>query len=161
MRAGTGTYAASVSGRGPTGAYHRHNLRMLCLNFRLLACAALMCATTLHASPRLRCELTYAGSTQTLEATPVDDPYPVASVDVGGRFFFKAVVVGRGAQPEYIKTYAYLDTLTQPVLVQQASYFPPFTAAPGGQRLTGKQFVYAGPVERELQYECVLHGAQP
>ena len=73
----------------------------------------------------------------------------------------KAVVVGRGAQPEYIKTYAYLDTLTQPVLVQQASYFPPFTAAPGGQRLTGKQFVYAGPVERELQYECVLHGVQP
>ncbi|MDZ7890200.1 MAG: hypothetical protein U5L73_00400 [Rhodoferax sp.] len=94
---------------------------MLCLSFRLLACAAMVCATTLHASPMLRCELTYAGTTQTLEATPVDDPYPVASVDVGGRFFFKAVVVGRGAQPEYIKTYAYLDTRTQPVLVQQAS----------------------------------------
>jgi hypothetical protein len=134
---------------------------MLCSTSRLLACAALLCATTLHARPLLRCELTYAGSTQTLEATPVDDPYPVASVDVGGRFFFKAVVVGRGAQPEYIKTYAYLDTRTQPVLVQQATYLPPFAPAPGGQRLTGKQFVYAGPVERELQYECVLHGVQP
>lgn len=127
----------------------------------LLACAALLCATTLHASPLLRCELTYAGSTQTLEATPVEDPYPVASVDVGGRFRFKAVVVGRGAQPDYIKTYAYLETRTQPVLVQQVNYYPPFTGGPQGQRLSGRQFVYAGPVERELQYECVLQGVQP
>ena len=118
-------------------------------------------ASALHASPLLRCELTYAGNTQTLDATPVDDPYPVASVEVGGRFRFKAVVVGRGAQPDYIKTYAYLDTRTQPVLVQQVTYLPPFPASPHGQRLTGKQFVYAGPVERELQYECVLHGVQP
>lgn len=123
--------------------------------------APAVCTTALHATPLLRCELTYAGSTQTLEATPVDDPYPVASVDVGGRFYFKAVVVGRGAQPEYIKTYAYLDTRTQPVLVQQVTYLPPFPVSPGGQRLTGTQFVYAGPVERELQYTCVLHGVQP
>ena len=109
----------------------------------------------------LHCELTYAGTTQTLEATAVDDPYPVPSVDVGGRFRFKAVMVGRGTQPDYIKTYAYLDTNTQPMLVQQANYYPPFVAGRQGQRLTGKQFVYAGPVERELQYECVLHGVQP
>nr|WP_315465602.1 hypothetical protein [uncultured Rhodoferax sp.] len=124
--------------------------------------AALWCGTSLsHAGVTLHCEMSYAGATQTLHVAPVDDPYPVPSVDVGGRFRFKAVMVGRGAQPDYIKTYAYLDTSTQPVLVQQASYFPPFTPSPQGQRLTGKQFVYAGPVERELQFECVLHGVQP
>ncbi|CAM8635509.1 hypothetical protein MCEMSEM22_00769 [Comamonadaceae bacterium] len=123
--------------------------------------ASLCCSTASFSGPVLHCELTYAGTTQTLEATAVDDPYPVPSVDVGGRFRFKAVMVGRGTQPDYIKTYAYLDTNTQPVLVQQANYYPPFVAGPQGQRLTGKQFVYAGPVERELQYECVLRGVQP
>ncbi len=128
-----------------------------------LSClAALLCCSSLcQATPRLQCELTYAGVTQVLLATPVDDPYAVPSVDVGGRFRFKVVMVGRGAQPDYIKTYAYLETRRQPVLVQQVSYYPPFPASGQGQRLTGKQFVYAGPVERELQYECLLHGVQP
>jgi hypothetical protein len=105
----------------------------------------------------LQCDLTYAGSTQTLQAKPVSDPYRVASVDVGGRFWFKAVMVGTATQVDYIKLYAYLDTRSQPVLVQQATYVPPF--APGS--LTGKQFVYAGLVERELQCECRLTEVAP
>lgn len=128
----------------------------------LLCCAALLCGSLpSHAAPLLHCELTYAGATQTLDITPVDNPYPLASVDVGGRFRFKAVMVGHGSQPDYIKTYAYLSTRTQPVLVQQVTYLPPFPVSPHGQHLTGHQFVYAGPVERELQYACVLHGVQP
>jgi len=124
--------------------------------------AALLCSSLAsHSAPLLRCELTYAGATQTLDVAPVDTPYPVASVDVGGRFRFKAVMVGQGAQPDYIKTYTYISTRTRAVLVQQASYYPPFRAEPQGQRLTGRQFVYAGPAERELQYECVLHGVAP
>ncbi len=135
---------------------------MVRLSTSVFLFAALWCSASLsHADPVLHCEMTYAGATQTLNVTPVDDPYPVPSVDVGGRFRFKAVMVGRGAQPDYIKTYAYLETRTQPVLVQQASYYPPFTPSPKDQRLTGKQFVYAGPVERELQYECVLQGVKP
>jgi hypothetical protein len=112
----------------------------------------------LQAAPLLRCALTYAGSTQTLEARPVADPYLVESVDVGGRFRFKAVVVGSGAQPQFVKLYAYLDTKRQPVLVQQATYLPPFIM---GQSLTGRQYLYAGPVERELQYECHLTEVAP
>ncbi len=131
---------------------------LLCIGVLWGASAA---AQVAPATPVLRCALTYAGSTQTLEAQPVADPYPVPSVDVGGRFRFKAVVVGSGPQPDYIKTYAYLETRRQPVLVQQASYHPPFATGPQPYSLTGKQFVYAGPVERELQYECVLHGVQP
>jgi hypothetical protein len=140
----------------------------------LLALFALL-AMSAHAfaSPLLRCALTYAGSTQMLDATPTQDPYAVASVDVAGRFRFKAVVVGAGAMPDYIKTYVYLATSGGPVLVLQGSYYPPFAAdaqgplngEPQGQLrghpLSGKQFVYAGPVERELQYECRLWGVKP
>jgi hypothetical protein len=124
-----------------------------------LAClTAVLTVPALHAEPLLRCELTYAGSTQTLQTAPVADPYPVQSVDVGGRFRFKAVVVGAAAQVDYIKLYAYLDGRRQPVLVQQATYLPPFAK---GSSLTGRQFVYAGPVERELQYECTLQEVAP
>ncbi len=111
--------------------------------------------------PRLACALTYAGATQMLEVTPTDAPYTVPSVDVGGRFRFKAVMVGTGALPDYIKTYAYLETRRQPVLVQQVNYYPPFASPPGGLPLTGQHRVYAGPAERELQYTCVLHGGTP
>ena len=130
---------------------------------RWIVCLALgfgtvLCVPELQAAPLLRCGLTYAGSTQTLEARPVSDPYLVESVDVGGRFRFKAVVVGSGAQPQFVKLYAYLDTKRQPVLVQQATYLPPFIM---GQSLTGRQYLYAGPVERELQYECHLTEVAP
>lgn len=118
----------------------------------------LLTVPALHASPLLHCEVAYAGSTQTLETEPVADPYPVRAVDVGGRFWFKAVMVGSARQVEYIKLYAYLDTRSQPVLVQQATYIPPFAQSAS---LTGRQFVYAGPVERELQYECSLKESAP
>lgn len=126
----------------------------------LLATALGLCpnAAVAQATPLLRCQLTYAGSTQTLETTAVATPYGVESVDVGGRFRFKAVMVGEGTQLDYIKLYAYLDTRRQPVLVQQITYLPPFVATAS---LTGKQFVYAGEVERELQYECSLQGVAP
>ena len=124
----------------------------------LLSLATLLCGTPLQAAPLLRCQLTYAGSTQTLEATPVADPYPVRAVGVGGRFRFKAVVVGSATQVDYVKLYAYLETRQQPVLVQQATYLPPF---PTGQTLTGQQFLYAGPVERELQYNCTFYEVAP
>lgn len=135
-----------------------HNAAMPKTLHLAFACAAALAQTAAHGTPTLRCQLTYAGSTQTLEATPVANPYPVAAVDVGGRFRFKAVMVGEGTQLDYIKLYAYLDTRRQPVLVQQATYLPPFAATAS---LTGQQFVYAGEMERELQYECSLQGVAP
>ena len=113
------------------------------------------------ASPLLRCAVTYAGSTQTIEATPVADPYPVASVDIGGRFWFKPVVVGQGGRVDYVKLYAYLDTASQPVLIQEAKYLPPFASAQPPVSLTGEQHLYAGHLERELIYNCTLIGVQP
>jgi hypothetical protein len=113
------------------------------------------------AAPLLRCHVAYAGTTHVIEATPVADPYPVASVDIGGRFRFKAVMVGDAARVDYVKLYAYLDARRQPILLQQAKYLPPFTASVAPYALTGEQHLYGGPVERELIYSCTLEGVQP
>lgn len=121
------------------------------------------------AAAQLQCEVGYAGATQTVVAHPVVDPYPVASVDIGGRFRFKAVMVGTGQQVAYIKLYSYFVAPQQPVLIHLATYLPPFTAPPTtptqhdprGTNLTGMQYLYAGPAERELQYQCFLQRAQP
>lgn len=123
--------------------------------FAPLAFTALtFCAGALHAAPLLRCQVTYAGATQVIETGPVSDPYAVASTDIGGRFRFKAVMVGSDAQVAYINLYAYLATRRQPVLIHEAKYLPPFKAA----SFTGEQHLYAGPVERELIYNCTLEG---
>jgi hypothetical protein len=109
----------------------------------------------------LRCHVSYAGTTHVVEARPVADPYPVPSVDIGGRFRFKAVMVGRAARIDHIALYAYLDASRQPLLIQEAKYFPPFKASPTPYALTGEQHLYAGPVERELIYSCTLQGVAP
>ena len=113
------------------------------------------------AAPLLRCQVSYAGTTHVIEASPVADPYPVASVDIGGRFRFKAVMVGHTARVDRILLYAYLDTRKQPILVQEAKYLPPFQASTTPYLLTGEQHLYAGPVERELIYSCTLQGVTP
>ncbi len=126
-----------------------------------LAVAGFLLSQSAVATPLLRCHLSYAGSTQQIEVRPEADPYPVASIDIGGRFRFKAVMVGDVAHVDYIKLYTYLDTSRQPILVQETKYLPPFLATPTPYQLTGEQHLYAGPVERELIYNCTLEGVQP
>jgi len=115
------------------------------------------------AQVQLRCDVTYAGATRTLLATPVTDPYSVPSVDIRGRFHFKAVVVGESERIDHIQLYVYQRNAGQPVLVQQAKYLPPFHWPADGTPLplTGQQYLYAGPVERELMYHCTLHREAP
>ncbi len=127
--------------------------------------AGALCAATLslaHAEGALlRCQVTYAGATQEVRAQPRLDPYDAPRVDIGGRFGFKPVLVGEGQRVDYIALYAYVDTRRGPVLIQQATYRPPFPATPTPLPLTGEQHLYAGPVERELIYHCTLEGHQP
>jgi len=130
-------------------------------SFIPLVVSAWLLALPVWAAPLLHCDVTYAGSTQTIETEPVADPYPVASVDIGGRFWFKAVMVGQGSRVDYVKLYAYLDTPRQPLLIHEAIHLPPFQAGAAPYALTGTQHLYAGPVERELVYTCTLQGAQP
>jgi hypothetical protein len=126
-----------------------------------LAVASLLLHHAAFAAPLLHCDVTYAGSTHVIETGPVADPYPVASANIGGRFRFKAVMVGDAARVDYIKLYAYLETSRQPLLIQQVSWLPPFLATETPYPLTGEQRLYAGPVERELIYSCTLQGVQP
>lgn len=128
-----------------------------------LGLLSLVFSPAAQAAPRLVCDVTYAGALHTVQAEPVAEPYGVPAVDVGGRFRFKAVVVGRGERIDRINLYVYQNTAQQAVLIQQAKYLPPF--APVGTKgpiaLTGEQRLYAGHMERELTYHCVLHGVQP
>jgi hypothetical protein len=117
------------------------------------------CALSAHGAAVLRCDVSYAGTTHHITARPVADPYGVESVDIGGRFFFKPVVVGRGSRVDYVLLYAYLDQDPRPVMVQEAKYLPPFRSGKKPYLLTGEQHLYAGPVERELIYSCWLSGA--
>ncbi len=135
----------------------RINLPAACKSGCLLA-ATLAFTGISHAVPLLTCKVSYAGTTHTIQIHPVSDPYPVESVDIGGRFRFKAVMVGTPSRVDYVSLYAYLETRTQPILVQQAKYLPPFRHSTKPYLLTGQQFVYAGPVERELMYSCTLEG---
>ncbi len=127
----------------------------------LIGLASLAAFPRALATPLLRCDLTYAGATQSIAAAPVADPYPVPSVDIGGRFRFKAVLVGSAAQLERIALYAYLNTDTESMLIQQLKYLPPFKASAAPYPFTGEQRLYAGPAERELIYSCTLEGVQP
>ncbi|MDD2881086.1 MAG: hypothetical protein PHQ58_11665 [Rhodoferax sp.] len=133
----------------------------LCTTTVALAFGACSFPLAASANALLHCDVSYAGSTHVVETQAVADPYPVPSVDIGGRFWFKAVMVGRATQVDYVKLYAYLDTRQQPLLIQEAVYLPPFQSTPAPYLLTGTQYLYAGPVERELMYSCTLQGVQP
>lgn len=136
--------------------------RIAVKTLRLFGLAALAAGFFWHqpvlAGPLLRCAVTYADATQVIEARPVADPYAVPSVEIGGRFFFKAVLVGSPEQAERVVLYAYFNVEGRPVLIQQAKYLPPFPASSGPVPLTGEQRLYAGAAERELIYRCTLEG---
>ena len=141
---------------------------MNCPSIKTLAgvgLASLVLSHSVLAAPLLRCDMTYAGASQSIEASPVTDPYLVPSVDIGGRFRFKAVMVDNAAQLDRIVLYAYFnadaDAGTQPTLIQQVKYLPPFKASAAPYPLTGEQRLYAGAAERELIYSCTLEGVQP
>jgi hypothetical protein len=144
----------------------KHTLKGIC---RMGCLGGVWLASGAHGTPTqatalLQCDVTYAGSTQRVEARPVSDPYPVPSVDIGGRFRFKAVMVGQARQVESIALYAYLETPRQPVLIHHALHLPPYGTSATAEvpyNLTGQQHLYAGPVERELIYHCMLQGVQP
>lgn len=113
-------------------------------------------APPIQAAPHLRCEITYGGDTQTVEATPQRDPYGVQAHDIAGRFRFKAVMVGNAGLVDYIKLYVYYQSDSQPVLLHEARYLPPFGAGVGPYALTGLNFIYAPGLGYELQYGCAF-----
>ena len=126
-----------------------------------LVCLCVGLPSSARASPLLRCEVSYAGVVHPVVARPVSDPYPVESVAIGGRFAFKAVMVGTDAKLERIVLYVYSGAPSRLVMIQEAKYLPPYRSAPQPNSLTGEQRLYAGPMERELIYQCTLEGVAP
>ncbi|MES3024109.1 MAG: hypothetical protein V4857_21285 [Pseudomonadota bacterium] len=122
----------------------------------LLLCGLLLPATLL-AAPVLRCQINQGESARVLDFKPVADPYTVQAVDIDGLFRFKAVVIGDTQHVAYIKIYVYGQNPRQPMLLHQATYQAPVaSAAAPPSSLTGVNYVYAPPYERELQYGCAL-----
>lgn len=125
-------------------------------------CITAMCATALpaHAGkiPQLNCDLSYAGTTHRIKASVINNPYLAEIHDVGGRFSFKAVMLSSKGQLSTIKLYAYLQGRDKDFPIHEAIYLAPFPH-PNNKKaipLTPINHLYAGEVERELQYQCFL-----
>jgi hypothetical protein len=127
-----------------------------------LALAGALLTPALHAAPLLRCQIEQGGTSKTIAAVPVADPYAVAAVNINDHFRFKAVVVGDASHVEYVKLYVYVPSKRQPLLLHQTTYLAPVAskdAQPAA--LTGINYVYAPQLERELKYGCALLEVTP
>lgn len=134
--------------------------RLFLVALGFFACALL--SSNISASPLLRCQIKQGGITQTIDTSPTSDPYRVKTIDINGRFRFKAVVVGHLQQVDYVKLYTYFPAPRQPVLLHEATYLAPMVqtgSAPAA--LTGLNTVYSPSLERELQYQCTLLEVAP
>lgn len=125
--------------------------------FFYLSC--LLLAKSLQAQVLLRCYVTYAGQTQIITTSMQASPYETRAEDIQGRFRFKPVMVGAAQRIDYIKLYAYFQSRTGDVLIHQASYQPPFLLQPQEFFFTPENRLYAGPLERELEYRCSLQNS--
>lgn len=137
------------------------------LHTTLLLVLLSTCAASLRAQPQLHCDVTYAGTTHSYDARMTNDTnvdtasdtngaYNIDAADIGGRFWFKAILLGTPQRLDAIKIYAYFDTARRPLLLQEVRYVAPFIYSDRPNSLTGLNYLYAGPLERELQYGCSL-----
>jgi len=140
-----------------------------CLTHRAAPLLLVLLFTTITATaqPQLHCNVTYAGTTHSYDARMSNDSnvdaasdtngaYLLDAADIGGRFWFKAILLGTPQRLDAVKIYAYFDTARRPLLLQEVRYVAPFTYSDQPNSLTGLNYLYAGPLERELQYGCAL-----
>ena len=115
-----------------------------------------------QAALHLRCQIDQGGTTLVRDFAPVADPYGVASIDLNGRFRFKAVVIGDERRIQYIKLYTYYQTARRRVLVHEVKFTSPeLPAGTSALALTGQNYVYSPGKEREFHYSCSLIEATP
>ena len=104
---------------------------------------------------RLQCQLFAGGEDHQLVFAPTNSPYTVKPIDLE-HFRFKAVVSQSLEQIDHIKITVSYRTAQQALILQQATYLPPFVF---NQTLTGRQQLYSPHLGRELSYDCSLRGA--
>jgi len=124
---------------------------------KFFICALCLFATQVWASPQLQCAFELNGHSETHVFKPVTDPYLAESIDIGGRFRFKAVVLASANQVDLINLYVYYQTRRQPMILQHAKFNKP-TLQPSSQAnsLTGRIAVYSPFLGKELVYSCSL-----
>ena len=122
-----------------------------------MACTALPALAQAQTAV-LRCQVRYASDTIHIEARPTADPYTVAAQDVGGRFQFKAVVVGQDQRVDHIALYAYdMEMPGAPLLIHEVVHLPPFSSNQTVPGLTGWNHLYSARLGREMVYGCALN----
>lgn len=122
-----------------------------------LLAVAMAYSSAAVASPVLRCVIEQGGQTWHAAFHPAADPYRVAPLPIDDHFRFKAVLVGEGASPDYLKIYVYYRAAGQYVLLQQADYVSPQpTQSDALDALTGSVRLYSPALGHEIRYGCAL-----
>lgn len=103
---------------------------------------------------QLECQLLYADTVQTHLVAPTTNPYGVPSVNVEGRFAFRAIYVTNPQDLAGLDVYVYQTSGEKHALVHQVKLKPPYTSS-GSHRygVTGLNAVYDERA-REFQYWC-------
>ena len=127
-----------------------------CIWMRYCIAAGLFLSATasLASNPQLRlqCQLFAGGEDHAFVFAPTAHPYTAKPIDLE-RFRFKGVVSLRGHQIDHIKITVSYRSSGQALILQQATYLPPFAK---NQSLTGRQQIYSPDLGRELSYDCTV-----
>ena len=117
----------------------------------------LLCAAQAWAGQQLRCEFEMNGHNETHVFKPVSDPYMAESIDIGGRFRFKAVMLASTSQVDSVNLYVSYQTRRQPMILQHAKFIQPMVPQIfSANSLTGRIAAYSPFLGKELIYGCGL-----
>ena len=125
------------------------SLKQIVLGMGLVLCAVCSAAPL---DSRLQCKLFAGGEDHLFIFVPTSQPYKAKPIDLE-RFRFKAVLSANAEHIENIKITVSYRTEKQPLILQQATYLPPFVSH---QSLTGRQQLYSPNLGRELIYDCTM-----
>lgn len=128
--------------------------------FSSLASGADNSAPSSPSVAHLRCFVSYADKTEVINTFPTSSSYDIKPVDIGGRFAFKAVMIGRFTHIDHIALYAYFQANPKDLPIHEAVYRGPFKLETRPTLITPYNHLYAGEVERELKYHCELSKAK-
>lgn len=125
------------------------SLKQIVLGASLVLCAVCSAAPL---DSRLQCKIFAGGEDHQFVFLPTAHPYKARPIDLE-RFRFKAILSANAEQIENIKITVSYRSEKQALILQQATYLPPFVSP---QSLTGRQQLYSPHLGRELIYECTL-----
>lgn len=129
---------------------------------KFFICALCLLATQVWASPQLQCDFELNGNSETYVFKPVADPYLADSIDIGGRFRFKAVVLTFSNEVELVNLYVSYQTRRQPMILQHSKFIKPSVLKNAeSNSLTGRVALYSPFLGKELVYGCSLFEVSP